>query len=87
MSDRASLPHRMYLPGLDLMLKEAARELGHIDFEHQIQLKKVEQSANSQNLKHSIRETLRVAHRERRQPYVDLLNQLSTQQRGRSFAA
>ena len=87
MSNHASQQHRMYSPSLDLMMKEVTRTLGHIDFEHQVELEKVERSASAKEIKQYIREKLRTAHRERRQPYVDLLNQLWMQQRGQSFAA
>ncbi|WP_162820737.1 hypothetical protein [Microvirga calopogonii] len=87
MSNHASQQYRRYSPGLDLMMKEVARTLGHIDLEHQVELEKVENSASAKEIKQSIREKLVVAHRERRQPYVDLLNQLWMQQRGQSFAA
>ena len=87
MSNHASQQYRMYSPSLDLMMKEVTRTLGHIDFEHQVELEKVEKSASAEELKQYIREKLRVAHCERRQPYVDLLNQLWMQQRGQSFAA
>ena len=87
MSNHASQQYRMYSPSLDLMMKEVTRTLGHIDFEHQVELDKVERSASAKEIKQYIREKLRTAHRERRQPYVDLLNQLWMQQRGQSFAA
>jgi len=87
MSNYANQQSRMYSPSLDLMMKEVARTLGHIDFEHQVELEKVERSASGKELKQYIREKLRAAHHERRQPYVDLLNQLWMQQRGQSFAA
>ena len=87
MSSSAGHQSRMYSPGLDLMMKEVARTLGQIDFEQQVELEKVEKSASANELKQYIGERLRAAHRERRQPYVDLLNQLWTQQRGQSFAA
>ena len=87
MSNHASQQSRMYSPSLDLMMKEVARTLGNIDFEHQVELEKVERSASAKELKQYIREKLRAAHHERRQPYVDLLNQLWMQQRGQSFAA
>jgi hypothetical protein len=87
MSNHASQPYRMYSPSLDLMMKEVARTLGHIDFEHQAELEKVEKSASAKELKRYIREKLSAAHLERRQPYVDLLNRLWMQQRGQSFAA
>ena len=87
MSNYASQQYRMYSPSLDLMMKEVARTLGHIDFEHQVELEKVERSASAKELKQYISEKLRAAHCERRQPYVDLLNQLWMQQRGQSFAA
>jgi len=87
MSNYANQQSRMYSPSLDLMMKEVARTLGNIDFEHQVELEKVERSASAKELKQYIREKLRAAHHERRQPYVDLLNQLWMQQRGQSFAA
>ncbi len=87
MSNHASQQTRMYSPGLDLMMKEVARTLGHIDFEHQLELETVENSASAKELKQYISERLRVAHQERRQPYVDLLNRLWMQQRSQSFAA
>ena len=87
MSNYANQQSRMYSPSLDLMMKEVARTLGHIDFDHQVELEKVEKSASAKELKQYIREKLRAAHHERRQPYVDLLNQLWMQQRGQSFAA
>jgi len=87
MSNYANQQSRMYSPSLDLMMKEVARTLGNIDFEHQVELEKVERSASAKELKQYIREKLRASHHERRQPYVDLLNQLWMQQRGQSFAA
>ncbi|WP_262270116.1 hypothetical protein [Microvirga yunnanensis] len=68
-------------------MKEVKRTLGNIDFEHAIELEQVDRSAAAEDLKQHIRDKLRDAHRERRQPYVDLLNRLWMQQRGQSFAA
>ncbi|MXQ10581.1 hypothetical protein [Microvirga makkahensis] len=87
MSNYASHQYRMYSPSLDLMLKEVAHTLGNIDFEHQLELEEVENSASAEELKRYITEKLRAAHCERRQLYVDLLNKLWMQQRGQSFAA
>jgi hypothetical protein len=70
------------------MIKEIAHTLGNIDFEHGIEVDKVDGSTAADNLKQYSREKLRAAHRERRQPHVDLLNRLQMQQRDRpSFAA
>ncbi|WP_262265776.1 hypothetical protein [Microvirga yunnanensis] len=80
-------PSRVDPPGLGLMMKEVKRTLGNIDFEHAIELEQVDRSAAAEDLKQHIRDKLRDAHRERRQPYVDLLNRLWMQQRGQSFAA
>ena len=87
MPDNASHNIRMYSPSLDVMMKEVVRTLGNIDFEHEIELEKVETSATAEDLKQYIREKLRATRRERRQPYVDLLNRHWMQQRGQSFAA
>lgn len=86
MPDNASHNIRMYSPSLDVMMKEVVHTLGNIDFEHEIELEKVDKSTAADELKQYIREKLRVAHRERRQPYVDLLNGLWMQQRRQSFA-
>jgi hypothetical protein len=87
MPDNASHNIRMYSPSLDVMMKEVVRTLGNIDFEHEIEVDRVENSTTADELKQYIREKLRAVHRERRQPYVDLLNRLWMQQRGQSFAA
>ena len=78
MSKCASHQDRMYSPSLEDMMKEVI---------HKSELEKVETSASTKELKQYITEKLRAAHRERRQPYVDLLNKLWMQQRGQSFAA
>ena len=56
MSNHARQRYLMYSPSLDLMMKEVARTLGHIDFEHQVELEKVEKSASAKELKQYIRE-------------------------------
>ena len=83
----ASTRIRMYSPSLDVMIREVMRTLGNIDFEHALEVDKVERSTAADEFKQDVREKLTAAHRERRQPYVDLLNQLWIQQRGQSFAA
>jgi len=83
----ASTRIRMYSPSLDVMVREVMRTLGNIDFEHALEVDKVERSTAADEFKQDVREKLTAAHRERRQPYVDLLNQLWIQQRGQSFAA
>ena len=87
MSKCANDQYRMYSPSLDEMMKEVAHTLSNIDFEHRIELEQVETSTSAKELKQYITEKLRAAHRERRQPYVDLLNKLWMQQRAQSFAA
>jgi hypothetical protein len=83
----ASTRIRMYSPSLDVMIRDVMRTLGNIDFEHALEVDKVERSTAADELKQDVREKLTAAHRERRQPYVELLNQLWMQQRGQSFAA
>jgi len=83
----ASTRIRMYSASLDVMIRDVMRTLGNIDFEHALEVDRVERSAASDELKQDVREKLAAAHRERRQPYVDLLNRLWMQQRHQSFAA
>jgi hypothetical protein len=86
MPDNASHNIRKYSPSLDVMIKEIVHTLGNIDFEHAIEVDKVERRGCRRAQAH-VREKLKAAHRERRQPYVDLLNRLWMQQRGQSFSA
>ena len=55
MSSYANQQSRMYSPSLDLMMKEVARTLGHIDFEYQVEVEKVENSASARERKQYIR--------------------------------
>ncbi|MBQ0822832.1 hypothetical protein KBI52_21835 [Microvirga sp. HBU67558] len=87
MSANASRQARMCSPSLDVTMQEVMHTLRIIDREHEIELDRVEKSAIAEELKQDIVEKLRSAHRERRQPYVDLLKRLWMQQRGQSFVA
>ncbi len=86
-SANASRQARMCSPSLDVTMQEVMHTLRIIDREHEIELDRVEKSAIAEELKQDIVEKLRSAHRERRQPYVDLLKRLWMQQRGQSFVA
>jgi hypothetical protein len=79
--------YRMYSPSLDAMMREVLHTLGDIDFAAEVELENVEESAREEKLKEHIKSKIRAAHRERRQPYVDLLETLRRQQHRQSFAA
>ena len=84
----ASKPHyRMYSPRLDTIMREVLHTLGDIDFAAEIDLEKVDAGALDPELKETTKSKIRAAHREKRQPYVDLLETLRRQQHRQSFAA
>lgn len=78
---------RMYSDHLNSAMREVLQTLGNIDFAHQLEIEKVESSRSEEALKEYIKDKLRRIHQQRRQPYVDLLNDLRRQQHQRSFAA
>jgi hypothetical protein len=66
----------MYLPHLQSMMQDTLRTLANIDFEHEIEIQKLEQSNTDKNLKRQIAARLKERHRERREPYIQLLAEL-----------
>ncbi|QRM32498.1 hypothetical protein [Microvirga sp. VF16] len=80
-------PYRMYSPSLDAMMREVLHTLGDIAFANEVELEKVEESVRDPDLRESIKDKIRTAHQQRRQPYVDLLETLRRQQHRQSFAA
>jgi len=79
--------NRMYSPNIDSMMREVLHMLGNIDFQHEVEMEKLEKSSTDQELKKYIKEKIRAAYRERREPYVSLLTELRKQQHRLSFAA
>jgi hypothetical protein len=77
----------MYSPSIDVMMREVLHLLGDIDFKHEIELEKLEKSGVDQALRRSSEEKIRAAHRERREPYVELLATLRQRQHRLSFSA
>jgi FMN phosphatase YigB (HAD superfamily) len=61
--------------------------LGDIDSQHELELERLEASNTDQDLKHDIRRKLVARHRERREPYVELLTVLRQQQHRLALAA
>jgi hypothetical protein len=87
MPNKSHEPYRMYSPSLDAMMREVVHTLGNIDFANEIELDKVEKSAVEPKLKEYIKDKIRASHREKREPYVDLLDRFRRQQYRQSFAA
>ena len=70
---------------LQSMMWEILRTLSQIDAEHNLQLNEVERSESEEELKEYVRRKLTAAHRERREPYVNRLEELRQQQHHQSF--
>ena len=79
--------YRMYSPSLNSMMREVLHTLGDIDFQHDVELEKVEKTVRDEGLKSTIKRKVQAAHREKRQPYVDLLETLRQRQHRQSFGA
>jgi hypothetical protein len=67
-------------PSIASMMREVLHLLGNIDFEHEIQLARLENSDADQEMKSHIGKKIRAAHRERREPYLELLATLRQRQ-------
>ena len=81
--DQNSLGHRealsQYLahtPTADSMMSEILNTLKNIDLQHDAELAQLENSSTADELKNDIRGKLLAKHRERREPYVELLTEL-----------
>ncbi len=79
-------PARMYSSELQAMMWEILRTLSRIDADHNLRLHEVERSEAEEELKEYVRRKLTAAHRERREPYVNRLEELRQQQHRQSFA-
>ncbi|WP_377032667.1 hypothetical protein [Microvirga sp. GCM10011540] len=69
------------------MMREVLHTLGNIDFQQEFELSRLEARNTDQNLKKDIRRKLVARHRERREPYVELLTVLRQQQHRLALAA
>jgi hypothetical protein len=74
-----SLMFNVYLPHIQPLMQDLLRTLANIDFEHEIELEKLEASPMDPAFKRQIRERLKERHRERRDPYVHHLAELQAQ--------
>jgi hypothetical protein len=58
------------------MMSEVLSTLRNIDLQHDVELQQLENSSTDDELKNDIRGRLLTKHRERREPYVELLTEL-----------
>lgn len=70
---------RMYPPHLQPMMQETLRTLANIDFEHETDVARLIESGMAPTLKSGVMHKLVLRHRERREPYVQLLASLRAQ--------
>jgi hypothetical protein len=79
--------YRTYSPNIQTMMQELLRTLANIDLQHEAELEKLIRSTTDEELKKYIKEKLRARHRERREPYINLLGELRKQQHHMAFAS
>ena len=71
--------HEQYLahtPTADAMMSDVLNTLKNMDLQHEAELQQLENSSTDEELKNDIRGKLLAKHRERREPYVELLTEL-----------
>jgi hypothetical protein len=74
---RKALAHYLaHTPTADAMMSEVLSTLRNIDLQHDVELQQLENSSTDDELKNDIRGRLLTKHRERREPYVELLTEL-----------
>ncbi len=78
---------RIYSPTVDSMMEDILLTLGSIDLQHDAELEKLEKSRTDEELKKYIKGKLLVKHRERREPYVELLAELRKHQYRPAFVS
>jgi hypothetical protein len=78
---------RLHSSSVYSIIREVLHTIGNIDFQNEFDLDRVEQGVTDEELKRYIKQHIRAAHQRKRQPYVDLLNELQMQRPHQSFAA
>jgi len=71
--------HAQYLahtPTAHSMMNDVLQTLKNIDLQHEAELQQLENSSADVELKNNIRGKLLAKHRERREPYLELLTEL-----------
>ena len=82
-SDANSATQRQYwtdASAIDLMMRQVLHTLRNIDVQQDAELERLETSSTDEELKNNIRGRLLASHRERREPYVELLSELRKHQ-------
>jgi len=78
---------RGILSELDLTILWCSRTLADIDFHYESELLRLDQSSVEEDRKNDMKRAMLLRHRERREPYVNMLESLHKQQPRQSFAA
>ena len=69
-----------YSPELYYVVREVLHRIGDIDYQHQAELREVDQALSDEELKSYIKQRILAAHQKQREPYVDLLATLRSNQ-------
>ena len=65
-----------YSPELYDVVREALHRISDIDYQHHVDLGKVDTTSSDEALRNYIKDKVRQVHQKQRQPYVDLLTTL-----------
>lgn len=81
------LPYRIYSDRINESMRSLMHNLGDIDFDHRVTLERIERDCENVELRKHLIGKAQADHQLKRQPYVDLLNELRIKQHRRSFVA
>jgi hypothetical protein len=58
------------------VVREVLHVIGEIDYQHEADVNRADETSSDEQVKNFIMQKIRAAHQRRRQPYIDLLNNL-----------
>jgi hypothetical protein len=62
------------------VIREVLHVIGDIDYQHEVEIHKADKNSSDDEIKSYIKQKIRATYQKRRQPYIDLLNALRSQQ-------
>lgn len=86
-NSRVNHRHSVHSPTLESALREVLHTLGNIDFQHAAEMERLEASQADRRAKKHVRQVLLARHRERREPYVELIAGFRQQRHRQALAA
>jgi hypothetical protein len=72
--------YRSYSPELYSIVRKALHRIGELDYQNDVELRRIDGVVSDEDLKNYIKQKIQAAHQRKRQPYIDLLTTLRSEQ-------